>query len=274
MATQIRSILCAALLLVTASAFAAPVLWIDDNFNQLGTVDVATGNTTLIGAITAAGQVTDLAFNPSGNLFATTFTGLYAVDRNTAVATLVGNYGGESGMNALVFAADGTLYGAANDSTALYRINTSTGALTFVGNTGFASAGDLAFNGGHLYLSSTSNQLIQINTTNPSLSFAVGSLGIGNVFGLATGDDGILYATSNNNVYTVNTSTGLATFKTTWAGHTPFLSQAFGTAFVTEAGAPGGNGVPEPGTYALMLTALGMLGYVIARKRKLQPAAT
>jgi len=260
---KLRTLVGAVLIGLGTSASAGPILWIDDSLSTLGTVDVATGAATVVGTLIVTGGATDIAFDPSGNLWAITFGEIYRVDKNTAAATLVGAHG-IAGGNALVFGADGTLYGAGNGTTGLFRINTSTGAGTFLGNTGFTSAGDLAFNGGKLFLSSGNNQLVQVNIANPSLSFAVGSLGVANVFGLATGDDGILYATAGQNVYTVNTSTGLATLKTTWAGSPLF--QAFGTAFVTEAGAPPGPGaVPEPGTVALIAVAL--LGFGASRRR-------
>ncbi len=262
-----RWFLGAVLLGLATKALGAPILWIDDNANRLGKVDVATGATTSVGIMPVSGTVTDIAFDPSGNLWATTFTSIYRINRDTAAATFVGNHGITFG-NALVFDSGGTLY-AAGGTTNLYTINTATGAGTSLGSMGFASAGDLAFNGGDLFLSATTNQLVKVNIGTPSLSAAVGPLGVSEVFGLATGDDGVLYATADQNVYSVNTLTGAATFAESWAGEIPFLGEAFGTAFVTEAGAPPEEppptGAPEPSSLALL--AAGLLALAMRRRR-------
>ncbi len=249
----------AVLLGLSSRALGAPILWIDDAANRLGKVDVATGSTTVVGIMLVSGTVSDIAFDPSGNLWAMTFDSVYRVDRDTAATTLVGEHG-IFGGDALVFDSSGTLYAAGSATTDLYTINTSTGAGTSIGNMGFSSAGDLAFNGGTLFLSSTTNQLVKVNIGTPALSAAVGPLGVSNVFGLATGADGVLYATAGQNVYIVNTLTGAAAFAETWAGEIPLLGAAGGTAFFTEAGA-----VPEPGSLALV--AAGLLALVMRRGR-------
>ena len=159
-----------------------------------------------------------------------------------------------------MFGADGTLYGAGG-STNLFTINPVTGASSVVGNMGFASGGDLAFNGGNFYLASSSSQLVQVNTATGAGTL-IGNFGVGSVFGLATGDDGILRAVAGTNVYTVNTATGAATNPVNYAGTA--LGQAFGQSFVTEAGAP--DPVPEPS--ALVLLSLGTAAAGWARRRR------
>jgi streptogramin lyase len=64
---------------------AAPVLWSGDSSGRLGTVDVATGNVNIIGNMGVT--VTDIAFDPNGNLWGITFGSLYKVDKNTAGST-------------------------------------------------------------------------------------------------------------------------------------------------------------------------------------------
>ena len=249
---------------LSSSVLAGPILWIDDSSNRLGKVDVATGAATIVGTFAGAGfagqTMTDLAFDPTGNLWGISFGAIYKVNTATAAVTLVGNHG-INGGNALVFGADGKLY-AAGASNSLFQINTTTGTGTAIGSMGAVnSAGDLAFNGGKLYLSTTGNQLIEVNPTTGAGTL-VGNLGVGSVFGLATGDDGFLYATSGQNIYRVNTATGAATFTQTYGT----LGQAFGTAFFQEAGAPPPNGVPEPATMALLGAALLGLGALGRRK--------
>ena len=259
-----RSLVVAAVAAVFAgfmgAAGAAPVMYVDDSNNNLLKVDVATGAVSNVGLITVVGQqVTDIAFSPTGDLWAITFSSIWSVNKATAAAAFVGNHGISNG-NALVFAPDGTLYAAGASTNNLFTINTSTGAGTSLGNMGAASGGDLAFNAGNLYLATTGNQLRLIDIANLAASTNVGAFGVANMFGIATGDDGLLYGVANRNLYTVNTSTGAATFKSAWVG----FGTGFGQSFVVEAGAPPEDPppdtpVPAPASAALMLAALGAL---------------
>jgi hypothetical protein len=222
-------LLLAAALCATGALSAAPILYIDDTNGNLGTVDVATGASTVIGATGEA--LTDIAFAPDGKLYGITFTDLYRINPNTAVATLIGAHG-IAGGNALVFGPDGTLYGAGNSTSGLYSINIATGASQELADIGFESAGDLAFNGGELYLSSTTNELIAIDPTTFEAT-EVGDFDFSNVYGLATGDNGVLYGVSGTEVFSVDTATGQGTFLVNYGGQD--LQAADGTSFITEA---------------------------------------
>jgi len=136
-------------------------------------------------------RMTDIAFDPAGNLYGLNFTGLYSINATTAATTFIGFHSIGSG-NALVFGTDGTLYGAGGGTTALFTINTTTGFSTSLGNKGFRSGGDLAFNGGNLYLAASGNQLVRIDLGTIGSTAAVGDFGVSGVFGLATGDNGTL----------------------------------------------------------------------------------
>jgi hypothetical protein len=247
----------------TAAVLAAPIMHVHDSTGTLGTVDVVTGDATVIGNMGVV--MTDIAFAPSGALYGMSFGSLYSINATTAAVTFIGNHG-INGGNALVFAADGTLYGAGNGTTALFTINPTTGASTSLGNMGFASGGDLAFNGGNFYLASSQSTLVEIDLANLSSTSAVGSFGVANMFGLATGDDGTLYGVANTSVYTINTGTGAATNPVSFAGQG--LGQAFGQSFFTEAGA-----VPEPGALALISLALVIIGVMHVRLRRNRRAA-
>jgi hypothetical protein len=222
---------------------AAPTLWVDDANGNIGTVDVATGAATVIG--NSGVMLTDIAFDPTGNLFGVSFTNLYSINKTTGVATDIGALG-ISSANALVFGSDGTLYAAAAGITDLYTVNPSTGAATSLGNMGFSSAGDLAFKGGNLFLADTNDKLIKIDLTNLANSAEVGPFGFSNVFGLATPDNNVMYGIAGTQVFSVNTATGAGTLVTDYGGGS--LVGANGSAFFTESGAE----VPIPGTQLLL----------------------
>ncbi|MBA4178079.1 MAG: hypothetical protein C0505_16205 [Leptothrix sp. (in: Bacteria)] len=241
-----KSAFAAVTLLVSAlAAHAGPVLWLSTGGpNQLATVDVATGATTVVGNTNVF--LTDIAFDPTGNLWGISFSDFYSVDKTNGNATLVGSLGSFAGTaNALVFGADGTLYMA---GSSLYKVNTSTGASTLVGAIGFQSAGDLAFVGGDLFMAASSGQLIDVDTTTGA-GAAIGPIGVASTFGLASADNITLYGMAGQTVFTIDTTTGAAGAQVTF---NPTLGFAAGSAFQTESGAS----VPEPGSLALVGAAL------------------
>lgn len=249
----IRVALFAVVLVLTGSAQAAPTLWISDLEGVLGKVDAATGTVQIVGDMGIS--MTDLAFDPNGQLYGTSPFDLYRIDTATAVPTLVGSLAGSLGntITSLVFAPDGTLYGANNT---LHTIDTATGATTELGNAGaLYNAGDLAFVGNQLYASSydfTNTYLFRADVATGA-GTAVGLTGTGEMSGLATGDSGTLYGAAGTDVFTLDTRTGVATRLSSFAGQG--LGGANGAAFFTGSAPP----IPEPSTYLLVLAGLGLL---------------
>lgn len=240
--------------LCICNAVAAPILWVDDASGLLGRVDVATGAVTVVGNMGVV--MTDIAFDPAGNLYGITFNSLYSINKTTAAVSLIGSFGPT--LNSLVFSSGGTLYAASNS---LYTLNKTTGAATLIGTGGgYNSSGDLAFSGGNLYLTSTTpaaDTLFRLSTTT-GVGTAVGAMGSGAFFGLASPDNAALLGVAGTNIYSVNPVTGASTLLIGYGGKG--LGVANGSAFLSEAGAP------EPETVALL--GLGLMALVMTRRKR------
>jgi hypothetical protein len=246
---------------VAVPALAAPTLWISDSNSNLARVDVATGLGTVVG--NTGTILTDIAFDSSGNLYGISFTNLYRVNTTSAALTLVGSLG-LSGANALVFSGSGTLYAAANNTNNLYSVNTTTGAATSLGSTGFTSSGDLAFVGSNLFLAAntgSNDSLVSINLGPVSGSVVGSGMGVDDVFGMARGDDGILYGVTGNSIRTINSVTGTSAFLRSYSYGG--VGQAFGTTFQAETR----PAVPEPATWGTMLIGFAFMGAAMRRNK-------
>ncbi len=222
-------LLLAACLLVTGRASAALVLYINDANNNIGTVDLVTGAVTVIG--NTGVNVTGIAFDPSGDLYGISSTDLYQINVSTGVAKDIGPTLIPDG-DALVFDGDGDLFAAGGGTNVLYFLDSATGTGFAYAEIGFDSAGNLAFNGGELYLSATTNQLIEIDP-NTLVSTVEGNFSFPNVVGLASGDNGVLYGVSGTTIFSIDTATGAGTPVLDYGGKG--LAAAAGAAFSDEA---------------------------------------
>tara|TARA_R110002096_G_scaffold435826_2_gene663595 strand:+ start:133928 stop:134719 length:792 start_codon:yes stop_codon:yes gene_type:complete len=140
------------------------------------------------------GEVIDIALDRNSNLYGTSFTGLFSINRTTAVCTQIasGNY-----PNSLSFVPVGVLDPTTEVLVAYLgsdyvRIDVTTGAITTIGAIGgglFSSGDIVSVEGGGTYLTvggpNCGDCLVQVNPADGSLQRNWGELGFSNVWGLA-----------------------------------------------------------------------------------------
>ena len=116
----------------------------------------------------------DIAFLPNGNLYGLNGVGIYLIDTSTAVSTLISTTSIVRGSS-FVGGSNGKLYSVGGST--LYEIDIIANTSTILGTVGCASAGDLSFFNGELYLTCVGNGLIKIDlTTTPITSTLIGTM--------------------------------------------------------------------------------------------------
>ena len=123
------------LVLLTASAGAAPTVYVVTVNQQFGTVDLASGSFHAIGA-PAPEPMSNLVWGPDGSLF-TLFTlsgSLAKINPVTGKTTVIGPTG--LGLNAFTLAGVGRKLYLTDFSNNIYSVNPHTGAATFMRATG------------------------------------------------------------------------------------------------------------------------------------------
>lgn len=236
------------------TAHADPMLWIDDTAGNVGTVDITTKAVTVIGNTGLGGNLTDLGFTANGNLYGTTFTGLYSISQtNGAASPTLGSYNlGGGGMNGLL-GSGANLLASSNSTNEVYSLSPAApGSSTDYAPSPGGSAGDLAFGPGGLYEAIVDphtgvDALANINTDSIVGDFTGG---LTSLFGLAY-VDGVMYGIGGTEIYSVDLATAGLTPLFDYSGHG--LLGANGAAVLGEA-------VPEPSSLAVLLAGFGLIG--------------
>lgn len=155
--------------------------------SELHIIDPNTGGTTLIGP-TGVGPISGLVWDGTSDFLygvvgctSTYPSDLVAVDLATGVATIIGPTNVPQGLGGLAFGPNGVLYGIGNNQEGgnFYSINPATGNATLVGPTGFPGFSGLTL--------------------------------VGEPVPPQTGE--LLACTSIGQVYTIDATTGLATYR-------------------------------------------------------------
>lgn len=127
-----------------------------------------------------------LTFDADGRLYAMSGNGLYRVDPDTGLATLLMSLGEYQSSGDLTFDSDGVMFGTArgpNGNDYLLRIDPLRFEITIVGDTGVSEIWGLYFSGGLLYGVTSNGTLLSINRVTGTAD-QLASLGIGDVTGL------------------------------------------------------------------------------------------
>ena len=172
------------------------------------------------GADSLFGQITDIAIDIQGQMYAVGFFHLYRVNLTTGALTLVGEHllqGAQT--NALAFLADGTLLAGAENRTDLYEMNTTNGSLSSLGNIGGRRwAGDMVgLPDGLLYclMSSDGQPTSPTNLiaydVDGSQVVSDGATGEGAMYGAGYATGTLFGFDQGGNIYTLDASTGEAT---------------------------------------------------------------
>jgi hypothetical protein len=177
--------------------------------DTLYSYDPESNTTTRIGYFTAHGNpfgdVTDIAIDLEGHLFACTFDTLYRVNPTTAEATDVGPL--TDSMTGLTFVSDGRLVGAGE---AVSFVDTHTGALSpLVPRGRYTTSGDIiGLPDGYLYWTvEGGDDLVRIDPSNGETT-DIGTTRTTGIFGLGFDADQLYGFTSGGRVALIDSDTG------------------------------------------------------------------
>jgi hypothetical protein len=133
------------------------MVYVGNTVGQINLINIYTGATTLVGSVGFGFRIAGLAVHPkNGTLWmslrnlAGTIDGIYKVDPNTAVATLVGKTGKGIGTADIIFNKNGKLFGltgtTGTDINELIVIDTTNGFGYTINATPYSTLQALALN--------------------------------------------------------------------------------------------------------------------------------
>lgn len=195
------------ILLTCATFLDAQVIYISDEQSKLYTLNISNCNYSFITNINI--QVTDISFNPDGNLYGVTSDGhLIEINITNGSTNIVHTFEGAD-LNSLTIAGTGIAYASGGDGK-LWSYDLLTGEEVLYGNLGFPATGDLTFYKGDLYAAITDDRILKIDLEMVSNSTIVIQQNvIGDVFGIVSFADECsdikTYALTNTtNMYQIN----------------------------------------------------------------------
>lgn len=110
--------------------------------------------------IPVAGQISDIAMTPQGDLLVSTFSKLYSYSISTGQTRELMTF--DQSINAIETTADGTIYAAGPKTDNLYKVNLETKELEHVLDMPWSSAGDIAVNGNDLYIALMNDEVLKV----------------------------------------------------------------------------------------------------------------
>jgi hypothetical protein len=208
-------------------------------------LDPMTKAVTVVGPFQGCSQVIDIALDKDSNMYGTTFSGLYKIDRNNATCTMIasGNY-----PNSLSFVPAGTLdpnvEALVGYVGSMYiRIDPTTGAITNVGSIGggYSSSGDIvSVKGGSTYLTvkganCATDCLLEVDPKTGSLIKDWGDVAHVDVFGLAFWAGAVYGFDNGGQLFEVDFTNGMMTTKLIPVPNPPANLQFWGAGSTTSA---------------------------------------
>ncbi len=160
-------------------------------------------------------DITDVAIDTDGIMYAVSFDTLYRVDASNGQVSTLGP-AGPTDLNALTFLADGTLL--AGGGSDLYQVDPSSGAFTQISSIGdWSFAGDMVgLPDGLLYCAmsntgtGTASALVVYDLAGSSI-VRTGNTGTGSLYGMAYAEGWLFGFNADGSIFTLDPTSGRAT---------------------------------------------------------------